>query len=55
MRINDLISDKVLWAAVGINAAMFFVGMVLGSTDLMMLNVFSGAMCYISIKMRDNT
>lgn len=55
MRINDLTLDKILWAAIGINAAMFFVGMSLGSADLMMLNVFSGAMCYISIKMRDNT
>ena len=54
MSINDLIPAKVLWAAIGINAAMFFVGMVLKSPELMVLNVFSAALCYVSIKVRDN-
>ena len=55
MKINDFIPDGVWYGLIGLNLCLFFVGMQLGSPDLMALNLLSMAACYVSLRLKSDS
>jgi hypothetical protein len=52
MKINNLIPDKVWYGLIGLNVCMFILGMTLGNTSLMLLNLLSLAGCGVSLYLK---
>tara|TARA_R110001583_G_scaffold12612_8_gene55887 strand:- start:15259 stop:15411 length:153 start_codon:yes stop_codon:yes gene_type:complete len=45
-----MISEKVLYALVGLNVGMFILSFILANTDMMTLNILSALLCYVGAK-----